>query len=833
MSGPAHEAPHDLGSLGAVLSACPVPMAVNDEAQNILFLNAEFTRVFGYTREDCPNLECWWPLAYPDPEYRRWVHAEWDRRLRDAEATGALLEPMEVRVHARDGSTRAVMSSASPLGPAYPAMHLVVLYDVTERVRMHDDLVASRRVLQSIIDTLPVRVFWKDRNLFYLGCNTAFARDAGKQTPAEVVGRDDSQLAWCEQAELYRADDRAVMASGQAKLGYEEPQTTPTGEKIWLRTSKLPLRDESGRTTGVLGIYEDITRQKAAEEKLFVAALVFQHSSEGMLVTDAENRIVLCNPAFTRLTGYSLEEVVGRDPKFLQSGRQGAEFYRQLWQELLANGHWQGEIWNRRKNGEAYAQSMMVNTIRQTDGSVYRYVALFSDITDKKLSDELIWMQANFDPLTRLPNRRMFRDRLEQELKKAHRARSPLALLFIDLDRFKDINDTLGHDRGDELLVEVARRISSCVREADTVARMGGDEFTVILPRLADSSNVERVAMCIIEALARPVQLGNEVVYISASIGITLYPDDSEDIESLLRNADQAMYVAKNSGRNRFSYFTSAMQEAAQRRMHLVTDLREALHTGQLELYYQPIVELSSDRVSKAEALLRWKHPLIGYVSPAEFIPLAEESGLIHPIGEWVFQQALWQVQRWRAEFGEDFQISVNMSALQFRTAPGSVNWTAYLAAAGLPGRSVVIEITESAMLDASEAVMGRLIEFRDANIQVAIDDFGTGYSSLSYLKKLDIDYLKIDQSFIRGLVTDGSDHALTEAMIVMAHKLGILVVAEGVETEAQRDALRSIGCDFGQGYLFARPLPASAFEALLRQRLRPDQGSSSSTTGA
>ena len=433
-----------------------------------------------------------------------------------------------------------------------------------------------------------------------------------------------------------------------------------------------------------------------------------------------------------------------------------------------------------------------------------------------RLSEEVIWRQANFDSLTGLPNRRMFHDRLEQEIKKAHRAGLKIALLFIDLDKFKEINDTLGHSMGDALLVEAARRIVSCVRETDTVARLGGDEFTAILAELGDTASIERVTENILLKLAEPFHLGAKMAYVSGSIGITLYPDDATEVECLLKNADQAMYVAKNAGRNRFGYFTPALQQAAQAKLQLHNDLRCALAAGQLRVYYQPIVELATGNIHKAEALVRWQHPERGLVSPAQFIPLAEETGLIVEIGNWVFREAAQQVGRWRDSCNPRFQISVNKSPVQFRQFSDARDaWPDHLRELGLPGQSIAIEITESLLLDTEDGIGGKLVEFRNAGIQVAIDDFGTGYSSLSYLKKFNIDYLKIDQSFTRNLTPGSNDMALSEAIIVMAHRLGLKVIAEGVETEAQHMLLATAGCDYAQGYLFSRPVPANEFEAL------------------
>jgi diguanylate cyclase (GGDEF)-like protein/PAS domain S-box-containing protein len=446
------------------------------------------------------------------------------------------------------------------------------------------------------------------------------------------------------------------------------------------------------------------------------------------------------------------------------------------------------------------------------------HLCMIEDITDKKESEALIWQQANFDPLTQLPNRRMFLDRLQHDVLKSRRDGTRIAILFIDLDHFKEVNDTLGHHQGDVLLVDAARRIGACVRETDTVARLGGDEFTVILPNLSEVDRVESIAEHIIASLRQPFQLGQEQAFVSASIGITVYPDDAASIEDLLKHADQAMYAAKGAGRNRFSYFTPALQVAALNRMRLTNDLRGALKGEQLKLYFQPIVHLASGKIHKAEALLRWEHPQRGMVSPLEFIPLAESSGLIVDIGEWVFRETACWVQRWRKEVDPDFQVSLNQSPLEFqRERGGYEGWLKHLQQLGVPGQAIVVEITEGLLLDASALVTDKLLQLRDAGIQVALDDFGTGYSSLSYLKKFDIDYLKIDRSFTRNLAPDSSDMALSDAIIVMAHKLDLSVIAEGVETPEQRDLLAAAGCDYGQGYLFARPLPAAEFDALLK----------------
>jgi len=435
-----------------------------------------------------------------------------------------------------------------------------------------------------------------------------------------------------------------------------------------------------------------------------------------------------------------------------------------------------------------------------------------------------LWKQANFDTLTELPNRDMFQDRLAQEIKKSNRSGLPLALLLIDLDRFKEVNDTLGHDMGDILLQDAARRIVGCVRGSDTVSRLGGDEFTVVLTQLADASRVDDIAQKIIARLAEPFHMRGEDAHVSASIGITLYPSDATEIDDLMKNADQAMYVAKSDGRNCSSYFTASLQESAQKRLRLSKDLRVALAGNQFRVYFQPIIDLPTGRVNKAEALLRWIHPVHGMINQQEFIPLAEETRLIIDIGRWVRNESITWCKLWNDACPEGFQVSVNTSPVEFMDESKSSSITTFLSdlhEQNLSGKNIAFEITEGLLLNANSTVRKKLLVLRDAGIQVAIDDFGTGYSALSYLKKFDIDYLKIDRSFVHNLEQDSDDMVLCEAIIVMAHKLGLKVIAEGVETEQQRDLLTRANCDYAQGFLYSRAVPPEEFDIWLNDRNR------------
>ncbi|WP_394204836.1 EAL domain-containing protein [Shewanella waksmanii] len=590
---------------------------------------------------------------------------------------------------------------------------------------------------------------------------------------------------------------------------------TLTGGQKWIQdTGRIVSRDSDGQPLRMCGIHTDITERKQVEESLNLAASVYNSSSEAMSVQDSKGRIITTNAAFTRLTGYEEADVVDRHIRILQGDKTVKSQYDKVNISILESGRWQGELWLKAKSGNEFLVWLTINTVYNNLGEPYRRVALFSDITEKKQAEHIIWRQANYDPLTGLPNRRMLLEYLGTEILKTTRSDSHFALLFLDLDFFKEVNDTLGHDMGDQLLQETAKRLKGCIRESDVVARLGGDEFTVVLSGLAESKDVERVAESILRRVAEPYTLGSETAYISASIGITLYPDDATTIEGLLKHADQAMYAAKAQGRNRFHYFTPSMQEQAKYRMGLIKDLRNALANGEFEIYYQPIVDLSYEQVYKAEALLRWHHPKRGTVSPAEFIPLAEETGLINDIGNWVFEQTAAQSAHWREKYQLAVQISINKSPIQFRDEGDQFDhWLARLKELKLSSNGICVEITEGLLLDASMGVSEKLLAYRDAGIQVSLDDFGTGYSSLAYLKKFDIDYLKIDQSFTQNLETDSDDATLCEAIIVMAHKLGMKVIAEGVETEFQKKLLLEAGCDFGQGYYFSRPLPLSAFE--------------------
>lgn len=560
-------------------------------------------------------------------------------------------------------------------------------------------------------------------------------------------------------------------------------------------------------------LLQEIAEHNASKEELLLAQTVYQSTAQGIVVTDRENKIISVNPAFCRITGYSSEELIGRKPGFNKSGYHNAEFFRDMWLAIRQDGHWEGEVWDRRKNGEAFPVWLSISAVRDKQGNIHRHIGVLSDISEQKEAQKTIHFQANFDELTGLPNRRLFRDRLDQEIKKARRNSAQVALLYIDLDNFKEINDTLGHAQGDNLLREAAQRIQGNLREVDTVARLGGDEFTVVLPYIKSNREVDIVAQKIIDSLAMPFELGSDLGYVSASMGITIFPFDGNENAALLQNADQAMYESKRLGKNRFSYYTPTMQEASLQRLQLSNELRLALQHNELEMYFQPIHCLASSELVKAEALIRWHRPAGKFVGPDVFINLAEEIGLIGEIGLFAFRSSVHQVRVWEEICQRPVSVAINLSPRQISGRQTDFDsWLTLLHEAGVPAKSITLEITEGTLLDDNPEVRSKISRLREAGCSVALDDFGTGYSSLSYLKKMDVDFLKVDKSFIRDLALDKDDFALVEAIIVMAHKLGIQVIAEGVETAEQRDILKQIGCDFVQGYFYAKPMPPLEF---------------------
>jgi diguanylate cyclase (GGDEF)-like protein/PAS domain S-box-containing protein len=548
------------------------------------------------------------------------------------------------------------------------------------------------------------------------------------------------------------------------------------------------------------------------ENSLRLAASVFESSAEGILITDPQLRILSVNPALVSITGYQPHEVLGKTPAVFKSGRQDAEFYRQMWADIADAGFWRGEIWNQRKDGVVFPEMLTISVVRDADDNICNYIGSFFDISERKLAEERIQFLAHHDALTQLPNRTLLNDRLHQAIAKSRRNQDHTAVLFLDLDRFKLINDTLGHHVGDRMLTRVAEMLQGILRETETVARLGGDEFIIVIPELAEVERTATVARKVIDMLTVPLVIDGQVLHITASIGISLYPEDGTDTATLLSHADTAMYNAKDRGGNNFQFFTPTMNQVIQERVAVEHDLHLALERGEFVLHYQPQVDCRTGEVTSMEALIRWQHPTRGLVSPFHFITIAEETGLIVPIGEWVLWEACRQTRRWHDAGQTGLRISVNLSARQFQQPDLRERIDAVLRTTGIDPATLELELTESMLMTDPDAATGMLHQLAALGVKMAIDDFGTGYSSLAYLKRFPVTRLKIDQSFVRDISTDLNDAAIVSAVVAMAASLKLEVIAEGVETEEQLRYLAAHGCYDIQGYYFSRPKPAEDF---------------------
>ncbi len=675
----------------AIIESSPVAMAVNDEHQNITYLNPKFAETFGYTLADIPTLMDWWPKAYPDPSYREQVSNEWQASVNMARQNNVELGPLEYQVTAKDGTQRDIQFSFAPMGTNI----LVILYDLTERNKYESELV------------------------------------------------------------------------------------------------KL--------------------------------SLVVEQSPNSIMITNLEAEIEYVNDIFLKLTGYSREEIIGQNPKILQSGKTPKVVYDEMWAKLSRGENWSGELINKRKDGSEYIESVKISPVHQSDGRITHYMATKEDITDKKTTADQIQNLAHFDQLTGLPNRSLLDHRFKYLLSIAQRNNEPLTLMFLDLDHFKNINDSLGHTIGDKLLTELANRFKSVLRDEDTVARLGGDEFIVILHD-TEADGAASVATKLIEVASHPCQIMQYDLVSTVSIGISVYPHDGEDLESLLKNADAAMFRVKQGGRNDFRFFTPEMQANSVRTLQLANALRVALTRNELQLNYQPQLSTKDGHIVGVEALLRWRHPELGMISPAEFIPVAEDSGSIIPIGEWVLRTAIKQLKEWINRGLPPMVMAVNLSSVQFRQANLTNLVTQILDENQMPHKYLELELTEAVAMGEPQFAIEIMNKLNDRGISMSIDDFGTGYSSLSYLKKFKVYKLKIDQSFVRDITDDPEDKAIVSAIINMASSLGIQTIAEGVETAGQLAFLRMQGCDEVQGYYFSKPLPADQLEAYVTKSLEIPQ---------
>ncbi len=643
-----------------------------------------------------------------------------------------------------------------------------------------------------------------------LEANPGFTQITG-YSPSEAINHSTLELGlWVDPADRQRLM-RQLEQDGSAQHLSARVRTRDGQERL-CEFSAQPLQID-GEDCALI-IARDISERMQMQERLQQAATVFESTAEGVMITDLEQRIVAINRAFSAITGYSESEALGQTPQLLASGQHGQDFEEEIRSSLERDGHWQGEIWSRRKNGESYPAWMTISAVRNGGNRISHHVAVFADITSLKHAQARLDYQAHHDPLTGLPNRLLFENRLQLALDEAQTEQRRGAVLFLDLDRFKHINDSLGHPVGDLLLQGIAKRLREQLREVDTVARLGGDEFIVLMPSVSQTSDIERVASKLMSAFSTPFNADGHEFFMSSSMGISLFPEHGQDVATLVKNADSAMYLAKARGRNRIEFYTADLSFLATERMTLENDLRRAAERGELHLHYQPKQCLNSGRLVGAEALLRWQHPLHGDVPPERFIPLAEENGSIIELGDWVLQEACRQMSAWQGEYLAFGALAVNLAGPQLRQPQLVGRISELLAAAGLEPASLQLEITETFVMSQKEEALPILQALKELGLQLAIDDFGTGYSSLSYLKRLPIDTLKIDQSFVAGLPDDPNDAAITRAIIALGHSMQLTVIAEGVETKSQERFLAFEGCQQIQGYVLSKPLSAADFAA-------------------
>ncbi len=668
------------------------------------------------------------------------------------------------------------------------------------------------RKLSQAVEQSAASVIITDRRGIIEFVNPAFTSITG-YAQDEAIGKSAGMLSAGETSrEVYRSLWDTVNSGGTWRG--ELLNRRKNGDVYWDTATISPVRNEKGEITHFAAVQEDITLRKEVEGKLLLNMHVLNSISEGVAVTDAAQKFSYVNPAFTAITGYSAEEVVGKSPRLLSSGLMEKTFYGKMWADIEEHGRWQGEIIDRRKSGESYPEWLSISTLKDERGQVSRYVSVFMDISERKEAERRVIHMAQHDFLTGLPNRMLLLDRLAQAIKHAMRDRTKVAIMFLDLDRFKHVNDTLGHPIGDKLLVEIASRITRVSRAGDTVSRLGGDEFVIMLPGVETVDDISGVADKVLQSVAGPCAIDGREIEITTSLGISVFPDDGGDGEALLHQADSAMYQAKQDGRNNYRFFTTEMNRRALERLDIEHRLRHALTRNELSLYYQPQIGRASGAIIGAEALIRWDNPEIGAVTPELFIPVAEETGLIIPIGEWALREACRQNASWRKAGLLEIAVSVNLSTVQFRQKSLGKMIRSILEDSELDPAGLELEITESAIMNDAEAAIMLLHEIKALGVTLVMDDFGTGYSSLTHLKQLPIDKLKIDQSFVRDMADDPDDAVIVDTIINMARNLGLKNIAEGVETAEQIELLARYGCDGMQGYYFGPPMSADEFIA-------------------
>ncbi|OMH32704.1 bifunctional diguanylate cyclase/phosphodiesterase [Motiliproteus sp. MSK22-1] len=682
--------------------------------------------------------------------------------------------------------------------------------DITDRKQIEEELKNNEGRFRLLADLSPVGIFRKDcfGEIIYVN-----------KTTSQIIGKSRTKCmeeGWNEN--IFPDDSARVIArwdratSLHHNIHEEFRLLKDDGDIVWIICEAVPSFDANKSFVGYIGTLTDITEIKTANEKDKLASTVFESTKDGIIITDADTQIISVNPSFEKITGYSEEEVIGAFPSVLHSGKQNKAFYEKIWCEINLKGSWHGELWNRRKNGDIFPTWLSISSVRNEEDKIVNYVSVFSDISEvKKSAEQLSWL-AFHDPLTQLSNRLMFTEKIEHSIARAKREQSSIAVLFFDFDRFKHVNDSLGHGVGDELLIKVAQRLRTLLRENDSLSRFGGDEFTILIENYSTISEVYVVAEKVIGMFLEPFEINEHHLYTSISMGISVFPTDGATGETLLRNADSAMYRAKEKGGNDYEFYTTELTESAHERVRLESGIRNAIKKGEMAVHFQPQVELETGKITGAEALVRWFSPDLGQVSPSRFIPIAEESTVIHELGSWVLFEACAKAAEWTKTFNKDFRVAVNISSRQIQKNDFIDVVTDILDRTGLSGHNLELEVTEGVVMRQAET--GVLERLKSMGIMLSIDDFGTGYSSLSYLRNLPVDRLKIDQMFVKEICEVKSDVTIVRSVIAMGHAMGLNVMAEGVETKAQLDVLKKENCDGIQGYFIGKPTPAKDFES-------------------
>jgi diguanylate cyclase (GGDEF)-like protein/PAS domain S-box-containing protein len=797
-------AEESLRTLSLAVQQSPVSIVITDPDAVIQYVNPKFESTTGYSAAEVigRNPKVLSSGEKSPEEYRdMW-----------AAITAGRTWQGEFHNRRKDGTLFWELASISPVFNDHGVLqHFVgVKEDITARKLADEKITELNRDFVSFLENTSDFVYFKDKSSRFRFCSQTLADITGHASWRDMIGKHDLEVFPSETAQIYYQEELPVFETGTPILGKIDPYLDAAGNRGWVSTSKWPLFDEAGRVAGLFGISRDVTERMQQLESLKLAANVFTHAREGIMIADAEGNIVDVNEAFSRITGYSREDVLGRNPRLLSSGRQDRAFYEALWHDLAEHGYWYGEVWNRRKNGEVFAVMQTISAVRNDAGQVRQYLALFSDITPMKEHERQLEQIAHFDALTQLPNRVLLADRLHQAMHQTRRREQRLAVAYLDLDGFKAINDTYGHEAGDQLLITLAARMKLALRDGDTLARLGGDEFVAVLLDLSDIPASLPMLGRLLVAASQPVHVGKHALQVSASVGVTFYPQvEDVDADQLLRQADQAMYQAKLAGKNRYHVFDAEHDRSLRGFHESLERIRLGMRQQEFELFYQPKVNMRTGSVVGAEALIRWRHPDKGLLLPAAFLQVIEEHPLAIELGEWVISTALEQMAAWRAD-GLDIPVSVNLCARQLQQADFVQRLRVLLLAhPGARASDLELEVLETSALDDLAHVSQVIQACLEIGVRFALDDFGTGYASLAYLKRLPVAVLKIDQSFVRDMLFDPDDLAILEGIIGLATAFRRQIIAEGVESVAHGEMLLRLGCEQAQGFGIARPMPA------------------------